>query len=253
MLRCRPTATTHKPRSALGETASVTGQVFRRAEVNVPALDRARHSRIGLRGELFARHCCHDLERLQDGRRTYAAIEPNDVRAPLVQFAGEVLGQCPDGRAAVILHRHLHNHGQGAHVTCGEQGLVGFVRVAHGFHNEQVCAALRQRCNLLTKCLPRFLEGSRPQGFKTDSQWSDGARDIEILSRHFPSQARPGQVDFADFLTLMVFFQARPRGPKGVGFKDFRSGLHVGEVDLLDELRRAQIQFIEAACQRDAF
>src|SRR5208337_1000322 len=241
MLRCRPTATTHESRSALDETASITGHVFRRAEVDVPALNRARHSRIGLCGELSARYCRHALQRLQDSRRTYAAIKPNDVRAPLVQFAGEVLGQYSDGRAAVILHCHLYNHAQRADITCREQSLVGFIRVDHGFDNEQVYAALRQRCDLLAKPLPRFLERSRPQGFQTDAQRSDGARDIEVLSRHFAGQARAGQVDFADLLTLIVFFQAQPRGPKGVGLKDFRSGLHVGEVDFLHELRRAQI------------
>ena len=64
------------------EFARVTRHVFRRAQIDVAAFDRARHAGIGLGRQRQGSEGAHPLDRVQHGHRADAAIAADDVGTP---------------------------------------------------------------------------------------------------------------------------------------------------------------------------
>src|SRR5208283_3474500 len=76
------TATTDQTHTDVDEPARVLRHVLRRAEIDIAALDGARHSGVRLRRERRGGHGAHALHRVQHGDRSDAAVASDNVRAP---------------------------------------------------------------------------------------------------------------------------------------------------------------------------
>ena len=76
-----------------------------------------------------------------------------------------------------------------------------------------------------------------PNGSSRHTQRAHRSGNVEIFSGAFARQARPGQVDFADFGGQIELRQAQAVGPEGIGFKQFGAGFDIADMDFFDPLR----------------
>ena len=74
--------------------------------------------------KLAASHFAHLLYALEHRRRTDRAIEPDHVRAPLIELLGKEFRRRSVAGAAIGLNRHLRDDRQIAQRADGEQRLL---------------------------------------------------------------------------------------------------------------------------------
>ena len=89
--------------------------------------------------------------------------------------------------AARFLKGHGHRHGQPGVLLGGQQGGLGFIKVPHGFDDDQVRSCLYARLHRLGKKAIGFLEGEGAQGLQHGPQRPQvqGHLDGSILAGRF--------------------------------------------------------------------
>src|SRR5437660_10613493 len=73
------------------EFSRVARHVFRRAEIDIPSLDRARHAGVRLGGQGKSSDCSHAFNRVQHRDRPYAAVDADYVDVPFREAGGKGL------------------------------------------------------------------------------------------------------------------------------------------------------------------
>ena len=108
MSRSGAAAAANKLHSGLDQLAGEAGHVLRRAEIDVPPVHGARHTRIGHGDQGQIRGVHHALNGGEYGRRPYAAVASDGVRAPLGQSRGCRLRGRTVQAVGILVDRHHH-------------------------------------------------------------------------------------------------------------------------------------------------
>ena len=83
------------------------------------------------------------------------------------------------------------------------------------------------------------------------TQRPHGAGDQDRVLGRFPGEADPRPVDLLHLAGQAELRQFQPVGAERVGLDEIDPRLDVAAVDLLDEVRIAQVQLVEAAVEED--
>ncbi len=119
--------------------AGEAGHVFRRAEVDVAALDGAGHAGIGHGGEGKRGGFAHGLNGGEHGGRAGGAVDADGACAPLGEQGGGLLGRGAVEAVAFVVDGDHDQHGQmGGHFARGDESFAGLVERGHGFDDEHV-------------------------------------------------------------------------------------------------------------------
>ena len=196
----------------------------------------------------------HALDGVQHGHRTHAAVATDDVRAPLFQPRRKGLRIGTIQAVAVFVDRDLHDQWQfRAHILGRQHGLMEFLQVSEGFQHQQIDPALRQRRNLLAKCLTGFFERGLSQGLDSGSQRANRSRypHIEALGG-FAGKPRARPVNVMHFVGDTVPCQPEGIRPESVGFDDLGPSLQVVVMNATNQVGLGKIQFVVAAVDEHA-
>ena len=246
VLRGGAAAAAHQRRSGADEARGIVGHIFGRAKIDVAALDPPRQPRVRLDGELPAGHARQCLQRLQHRRRTYAAIQPNDVRPGLLQPPRELFGSGSGRRRPVFPDGHLNHDGQlGRRAAGGFKRLQRFVDFRHGLDHEQVHAAFRQNFHLFAKRLLRFGDPDRAHRLQQHAQRPDGSGHQQVTARHLARQPHTFPVDLVHLRFRPRIPQPKTIRPEGVRLQNIGPGLAVSEMNFLYQRGLRQVQFFE--------
>src|SRR3954466_2618545 len=112
VFRRGPATTADEPDAAADEPLRVRSHVLGRAQINVSSFDLARPAGVRLRGQLHGRHLRHPLDRFEHRRRPDAAIQPNDLRAEVLERRHERFRRRPVEAVAIFFSRHLRDDRQ---------------------------------------------------------------------------------------------------------------------------------------------
>ncbi len=125
-------------------------------------------------------------------------------------------------------------------------------QISEGFQDNQIDAFFVQGRNLLAKGLAGLGKRDFPQGLNAHAQGSNGAGNqrIKTLGR-LPGHPGAFPVDVSQLVEATVLRQAKRIGAEGVCFNDLRSGVEVFLVDVADEIRLYDVQFVVAAVDED--
>ncbi len=157
--------------------------------IHAAAADLARHSGIGLGGELAPGDGRHALDRLEDRLGADRAVEPNDIGAEPVETAGDLVGRDAVGAQPIDTDRHLRDDRHaGVHVVCRENGLLHLIEVRERLDDEAIGATVGERRHLLAKHCARFVAARRAVGLDADAEGADGAGDEAVLTRSLTRQ-----------------------------------------------------------------
>ena len=216
---CSGVVPQHPPTSAHArrdKLARITRHVLRRAEINISALDRARHAGIRLRGQRQGSQRTHALHGVQHCHRTDAAIAADDVRAPLFQpwgkgFRVEPSRQLPSSSMVTCATRGIF----GLDIPRGQHRLVKLFQIAESFEDEQIDSAFDQRLDLLAKSLRALPRTKFCPAVRFGSQRANRSRHphIEALSG-FAGQPRPRQVDVTHLVRQLCRARRKALAPK---------------------------------------
>ncbi len=158
MRRCRTAAATDKLRARLYESLGKLRHVLRRAHVKLAALHVARQSGVGLCRQLLLGDLAHLLERGENDRWSNTAVQPNHVRAPLVETFREQLRRRAKHRVAVSHDGHLRDDWQITDFAYGADGLAHLGNVRESFETEEFDAAFKQADSLRFEHFARFVK-----------------------------------------------------------------------------------------------
>ena len=211
------------------EFSRVARHVFRRAEIDIPSFDRARHAGIRLCGQGQGSHRPHALDRVQHRDRSHAAVDAEHIDIPFRQAGGKGLGVGAIEAVAVFVDRDLGDDGNlRIHVAAGEHGLMQLFDVAEGFEHQQIDAALDQGGDLFAKRGAGLFKRSLAQRFDADAQRANrcGHPDIETLGR-FPSHMSARQIDVAHTIRQAVPRQAKAVAAESIGLDNLGAGLEI--------------------------
>ncbi len=239
-------ASTDQAHSGRHEFLRVTRHVLGGAKINIPALDRAWHAGIRLRGQGKGSHRAHAFNRIQHRHRPNAAVTPDYVRAPIGQFRRKRLRIGAVEAVCVLIHRDRRDHRQlGIYVAGGQHRLMQFLDIAEGFQDEKIHAAFGQGCNLFPKSCARLLEGSLAQRFNSNSQRANrtGNIDIEALGG-VVRQTRARPVDLVDLVRQTVPSESKAVRTKCVGFNNFCASLQITLMHRVNHFRLREVQFV---------
>ncbi len=192
--------------------------------------------------------------------RSYAAVATDGIGAPLSQP-----GRCRFRRRAVqavgvLVDRHHHQNWQGrGHIPCRKDGLLCLIQRRNSFDQQHIDAALDQAANLLGEDFARFRQAGLSQWFQAHAERPDCTRYpgfaallvgplIYRLTRHLGS----GAVDLHHPVGEAITLQTQGIGAERIGLDDLRAGLQVFLVDIPYQIRLRDIQFVEAAIDKDS-
>jgi len=91
------------------------------------------------------------------------------------------------------------------------------------------------------------------QGSDPGTERADRAGHENGLSGFVPGDRSAGAVDVPDLVVESVFSKLQTVGPERVRFDDIDAALDVLAVDLLDDRRIGQVEFVEAGIEVNAF
>src|SRR2546429_2132832 len=107
------------------EFSRVARHVFRRAEIDIPSLDRARHAGVRLGGQGKSSDCSHAFNRVQHRDWPYAAVDADYVDVPFREAGGKSLRGGAIEAVPIFVDRHLGDDWDvRIHVAAREYGLV---------------------------------------------------------------------------------------------------------------------------------
>lgn len=252
VIGARPAAAADQADTGPDEAAGVGRELTRRREVDVPSLDIARTSGVGLRRQPRLCDTRDALDRLQHGRRPDTAVDADHVRAERFEGRRELFGRRAIEGVAVLLDGHLGHDGQRAGRTHGADGRAHLRQVAEGFEHEQVHATLEEGIDLLPEEGLGFIHAGLTPGLDTHAERTDGTGDEGLAARGGPRQPRPLDVDLSEFVGQAEAAQLHAVGAERVGFDDVRARAHVLTVHAGDQVRLAEVQRVEGAVDEDA-
>ena len=188
-------------RARLHEMARVRRHVLGARHVHAASADVARHAGVRLRAELLARVRRHLLDALENRLRTDRAIEADDVGAPRVERAHDVLRRRAVRRETVGADRHLRDD-RFARIdrACGANRLFDLVEIGERLENEQIDAAVDEPFHLLAEDRARFVLARRAVRLEANAEWTDRARDERAIAGGFARDRRRGAIQLAHLL-----------------------------------------------------
>ena len=142
----------------------------------------------------------------------------------------------PVERTAILLVGHGDHRKQIGRLPDGDQGRPRLLNVHHGFNHEQINTTLQKSPNLLLEGMDSPFKFQVAEGLDKMAGGTDIAGD-----ESFPAHGRPCQqshllVDLPHiFDAILAEFETV--GPESAGIDDFRSGLCIGPVNLLNHFR----------------
>ena len=242
-------AAANKLHSSLDQLAGEAGHVLRRAEIDVPPIHGARHTGIGHgdQGQVGGPH--HALNSGEYGRRSYAAVATDGIRAPLGQSRGCRLRGRAVQAVGILIDRHHHQYRQRrGHGPGRKNRLFRLVQRRNGFDQQHIDPAFGEAANLLGKGFARLIQADLSQRLQTRAQGPDGARNPDLsallvgplvhrLARHLGS----GTVDLDHPVGEAIALQTQGIGAKGIGLDDLRARLQVLLVDVSHQFRLGEI------------
>src|SRR3990172_5496016 len=179
------------------------------------------------------------------------AVDPDGVH---VSVGGKLPGDGarlhPHGRLPAVVQRERREHHRAE--PFGRPGRQPeFLQVGERLQDDEVDALGHQRADLLGKGL-LHLDGVlvRHDLVRADAR-PHGAGDVHRIPRGLPGDANRLAVDLHDLLGKSVRPEGDPVGPEGVRLDRLGPGLHVFPVDLADELRVGEGEFVEAGVDED--
>ena len=159
MLRRRPAASAYQAHSRSHELARITRHILRRTQIDVAALDRSRHTGIGLGRQRQGSERTDTFNHIQHRHRAHAAIAADDVGAPAFNSWCKALRSRAVEAVPVFINGDVGHHRDfGIHVPGRQNRLVKLLDVAEGFQHQQVNAAFDQGRDLLAEGSASFLE-----------------------------------------------------------------------------------------------
>jgi hypothetical protein len=230
----------------LNEAARVRRHVFRRAQVDVAALDVARLAGVRLGGQADPRHRRHPLDRLEHRRRSDRAIHADHRGPPPFELGRKLLRRRAVERVAVLVGRHLGDDRQVRQRADGVERRADLAQVAERFENEQVDAALEQRPHLLQEIFARLVDTGLPPRFDADAERPDRAAHIGPAGRRPPRDLHASDVHLVQAVGEAERSQLDPVGAERIGLEDIGAGADVVVVHALDELGLRQVHRVEA-------
>ncbi len=232
-------AAAHNLRAGGDGLARKAGHVFRRAEIDVAALNGARHAGVGHGGQRQCSGGAHGLNGGEHGGWAGGAVDADGACAPLGEQRRGLGRRGAVEAVAFVVDRDHHQHGQ---VRCdllrGGQRLLGLIERGHGLNDEQVGARFFQGENLLGKSGSGFVQAGFAQRLKAHAKRANGAADpgfagllvFQVLYG-LAREPHTGGVDLRHLGGKSVPRQAEAVGAEGVGFKHLGAGLQVFLVD----------------------
>ena len=248
MIRCGAAASADQLHARRHELARVTRHIFGRAQINVAALDRARHAGVGLGSERQGSGGSQTLDRVEHGNRANAAIDPGDVYVPFRQASAKSFRVRAVEAVPIFVDGDVRDDRNfWIHVTTREHGLPQLFKVSKRLKHEEIDTAFSQSGNLLAKRRARFLKRSFAERFDANSERSNRARDPDIEAfRSLASHARARQVDLAHAIRDAVAPQAKAVSTERVGLDDLRARLEVIVVNPANHVRLRDVQLVVA-------
>jgi hypothetical protein len=253
----RAAAAAHEPRPGLDRARGEVGEVVGARHVHVAAVHElrqagVRHDRDGrpIRG----RHQL--LEHFERGLRADAAVDADHVGPREPQRLRDERGRVAVAGLAVGAEGHLrddrHRSGERAHRAYRGEDLG---QVLERLEHEHVQAALEQPLGLLAEGALGFGHRDRAERLEVAPERPHGAAheraragDLAGVAGHLHALAG----DDARLRAQAVRIQAGGAGSERVGLDELGAGGEVLAVDGLDEDRVGDVQFVEAAFERDA-
>ena len=249
----RAAAAADELRAGLNEVARVARHVLGARHVHRAPRDIAWHAGVRLRAQLPLRHRGHALDRLEDRLRPHRAIEADDIRAPLVERARDILGRRAEGRESVLADRHLRDHRRRERELArrGER-LLDLAKVAEGLEEKAVRAALEERVHLLAEVIARLLAARGAERLDAHAEGTDGAGDEHVRARGLARDLRRALVELGDVILESVLRELQAVRAEAVRLEQLRAGLHVRAVHVEHELGRAHVELIVALIDEHA-
>ena len=179
---------------------------------------------------------------IQHRLRTDAAVQSQDIGAPIRHSLGEDFRWRSFETIAVLFNRHLGDQRPIAHFSHALNGSMDFVQIGECFEDENIDAARQKRLRLFAENIARFIDGHLSPGFDPNSERTNRPRNIYAVSRGFARDARALDVDLPSLIGKTMGHQLRPISAEGIRFDDVDAGLDVIQVNFAHQLRVREIQ-----------
>ena len=113
--------------------------------------------------------------------------------------------------------RHLRNDGDvRVHFACRENSLLDLVKIGERLEYEQIASAVLQCLELLAKHRSRLIQAGGPERLETNAEWTNCARDKQIVFGDFARDFRRRAIDLRDLCCEPVLLELDPVGAEAV-------------------------------------
>ena len=250
VFRGRAAAAADQAHTRGDEPPRIRRHVFRRAQVQVAALDVAWPAGVGLRRQPHVGHIADALDCLEHWRRADAAVDTDNARAARDQIRGKLLGRRAVQGGAIFFGSHLRDDRQVAHAAHrGDRG-ANLVQVAKSLEDEQVHLAVNQRLRLLAEHRFGFIDAGLAPRLDAHAKRADGAGHVGGLSRllhRAPGERGAGEVDVAHLIAQAKAAQLHAVGAERIGLDDVGARLQVIAVNIHHQVGLRLVERLEAA------
>ena len=191
----------------------------------------------------------HPLDGSEYGRRSYAAIATDRVRAPLGQSRrGRFRGRAVQAIGILIDRHHHQDRQRRGHRFGRKNGLLRLIQRGNRLDQQHIDAALGQAANLLRKGCARLIQADLSQRLQTRAQGTDSARNpgfsallVGPLVHRLTRDLGAGPVDLDHLVRESIALQTQGIGAKGIGLDDLRARLQIFLVDGAHQFRLGEI------------
>ena len=230
-------------RSGFDCLAREAGHVFGRTEIDVAALDSARHPRVGHGHQRQGSHSPHCLDCREHGRWTSRTVATDHIRPPFGEQLSGMGGRCSVEAVTVVINRNHDKDWQlRRSLLGGKQGFPCLVQGRHGLDHEHVRACFCEGGDLFGKRSAGFFEAGFSQRFQVHTKWSNRAGNpgvsrllvFQMLGRQ-ACDSNSSFVDLGRPAGQSVPRQPETVGPKGVGFENLGSALQIFRMNCEDQ------------------
>lgn len=161
-----------------------------------------------------------------------------------------------EGSGTVLPEGHLSDQREArGHRASREDGLTDLGQAAEGLQQDEIDPRLGERGDLLGERRPGLVDADAAEGHEVAAQRphraGDEGRGAHSAAR-LAGQGHPGPVDLCHPVAQAVLGQLEAIGAEGVGLEQLRSGLQMTTMNSRRQLRRAEVDGVEAIVERDA-
>src|SRR5688572_13779497 len=135
MFRRRPAAPADQAHTGGNKASRVRRHVFRRAQVEIPALDVTRLTRVRLGRQPYIYDVGYALDSFKHRRGSDAAVNADHASAALDQFGRKLLGRRTVEAGAILFRSHLRDDRKITDAAYRGNGGANLVEVAKSFQD----------------------------------------------------------------------------------------------------------------------